>query len=47
MVMSGSGVYAVLTQPGSAVAFELSFRTASGGALPANAAGQLAIVRIR
>ena len=47
VVMSGSGVYAVLTQPSGGVAFDLSFRTASGGALPSNAAGQLAIVRIR
>ncbi len=46
-VASGSGHYLRITQPASGAGFELTFRPASGGVLPANRGGQLAIVRIR
>ncbi len=46
-VASGSGHYLRITQPASGASFELTFRPVSGGVLPLNRGGQLAIVRIR
>jgi hypothetical protein len=46
-VESGSGAYLRVTQAQGGDGFDLSFRTSSGGALPASGAPQLAIIRIR
>jgi len=44
---SGSGAYVLVTQPASGAAFDVTFRSTSGGALPSAADGQVAVLRIR
>ncbi len=46
-VASGSGHYLRITQPPGNAGFALTFRPASGGVVPADRGGQLAIVRTR
>ncbi|MBI1723874.1 MAG: hypothetical protein HYR48_08205 [Gemmatimonadetes bacterium] len=44
---SGSGAYVLITQSSGGAGFDLTFRGSGGGALPSNAAPQLAVLRIR
>lgn len=46
-VTAGSGVYLRVTQAPGGPAFAMSFRNASGAALPAGSGAQLAVIRIR